>query len=384
MRRTSIFVGSAFVAQYPEGGGNFWVPLQYLLGLRALGVDAYWIELLWTQGSEARDRDCVEAFLAHCAMLGVCDRVILLHATKGTPPQAPERIVWHGMPERALRARARDGVLLNLADSIGPWLRAAFGRTVLVDLDPGLFQIWAREYDLGVGTHDVHVTIGRNLGTPDCRVPGDGVGWRAVWPPVHVAAWADSGPPGASYTTVTQCWSREYAFLDGEAFDCNKRSSFIDMAELPVRVPVPCELAANITPGETEDQELLRRHRWRLADPGRVAGTPMAYRRYVQSSRGEFSCAKPGYVKARPGFISDRTLCYLASGRPCVVQSTGAESWLPESRGLRFFRTLDEAVDGLCEIEADYAAAARAARTLAHEVFDTRVTIPALLRAAGD
>jgi hypothetical protein len=384
MRRVSVVVGSAFVAQYPEGGGNFWVPLQYLLGLRALGLDAYWLEVLWTRGSAERDRDCVEAFLTHCEVLGIRDRVVLLHVLEGAPTLAPARTVWHGMPERVLRARARDGLLINLADSIGPWLRTAFGCTVLVDIDPGLFQIWAREHDLGVGTHDVHLTIGRNLGAPDCPVPAGGVAWRPIWPPVHVAAWDDSGPPGDRYTTVTQWRSGESAILEGEAYDCNKRSAFIEMAALPGRVRVPCELAARITPGETEDRDLLQRHRWRIADPGRVAGTPMAYRRYVQSSRGEFSCAKPGYVKARPGWISDRTLCYLASGRPCVVQSTGAESWLPECRGLQFFRTLDEAVERLWEVEADYAAASRAARTLAYEVFDTRVTIPALLRAAGD
>lgn len=379
----SVFVGSGFVAQYPEGGGNFWVPLQYLLGLRALGLDAYWLELLWTRGSEARDRLCIETFLAHCEKLGIRDRVVLLHVTEGSPSRAPERTESHGMSEPALRERARDSLLLNLADSVGPWLRSAFARTALIDIDPGLFQIWAREYDLGVGAHDVHLTIGRNLGAPDCPVPRAEVRWVPVWPPVHVDAWADSGTPGEQYTTVTQWWSGEYAFLAGDGYDCNKRSAFLEMVELPAKAEVPFELAANITPGETEDRDLLHRHGWRIADPARVAGTPTAYRRYVQASRGEFSCAKPGYVKARPGWISDRTLCYLASGRPCVVQATGAEAWLPESGGLRFFRTLDEAADGLHEIERDYGAASRAARALALEVFDTPVTIPTLLRAAG-
>ncbi len=377
-----VFVGSGFVAKYPEGGGNFWVPLQYLYGLRALGLDAYWLEVLWTQG-EARDRECVEAFLGHCEALGVRDRVVLLHVPEGAPPHAPERTVWHGMSERVLRERARDGLLLNLAHSVGPWLRDAFARTALVDIDPGLFQIWARQFDLGVGAHDAHVTIGRNLGAPDCPVPRGKVEWQAVWPPVHASAWADSGSPGARYTTVTQWWSREYAFLEGDGYDCNKRSAFVELVELPARAPASLELAANITPGEVEDRALLHRHGWRIADPSRVAGTPMDYRRYVQSSRGEFSCAKPGYVKARAGWISDRTLCYLASGRPCVVQATGAESWLPETRGLRFFRTLDEAVAGLHEVEGDYGGASRAARALAREIFDTSVTIPALLEAAG-
>ena len=117
--------------------------------------------------------------------------------------------------------------------------------------------------------------------------------------------------------------------------------------------------------------------------PAEVAGTPEAFRRYVQGSRGELSAAKLAYVKARPGWVSDRTICYLASGRPCVVEATGAERHLPPSPGLRFFRSLDEAADALRAVEADYAAAARAARRLAEEVFSAEVVLPALLARAG-
>ncbi|HLY38878.1 MAG TPA: hypothetical protein VKU61_12630, partial [Candidatus Binatia bacterium] len=182
---------------------------------------------------------------------------------------------------------------------------------------------------------------------------------------------------------VTQWWTNQYAFFDGETYDCNKRPGFLDVLDLPRRVPVALELAANLHPGETDDRALLATHGWRLADPGVVAGSPEAFRAYVQRSRGEFSCAKPAYVKARPGWVSDRTICYLASGRPCVVQATGAEKHLPATDGLRFFASLDEAADALRAVEADYAAAARAARRLAEDVFATDVVLPQLLAAAG-
>ena len=143
------------------------------------------------------------------------------------------------------------------------------------------------------------------------------------------------------------------------------------------------ELAANIHPGETEDRALLARHGWRLADPALVAGTPQTFRQYVQASRGEFSCAKPAYVKARPGWVSDRTVCYLASGRPCILEATGLERHLPVSAGIRFFRTTEEAAAALRAVEADYTTASRAARELAETVFATRVVLPALLQAAG-
>jgi hypothetical protein len=382
--RNRVFIGSAFVAKYPTGGGNFWVPLQYLLGFRALGVDAHWLEVLWGGGDADRTTTVARMFRAEVERLGVADAVTLVVFPGATRDDPPGPVEHHGMDAAELRAHARDSVLLNLADSITQPLRADFARTALLDLDPGPFQLWARDYDLGVGSHDVHLTIGQNLGATDSPVPLGGVEWRKFWPPVHLPAWPlQDDAPAAPYTTVTQWWTNQYAFLDGETYDCNKRPGFVEVIELPGRVPVGLELAANLHPAETDDRELLARHGWRLADPAAVAGSPDAFRRYVQRSRGEFSCAKPAYVKARPGWVSDRTICYLASGRPCVVEATGAENHLPRSAGLRFFTTPDEAADALLAIEADYAAASRAARALAEEVFATRVVLPRLLDDAG-
>jgi hypothetical protein len=182
---------------------------------------------------------------------------------------------------------------------------------------------------------------------------------------------------------VTQWWNKSWVVLDGEVLDGNKRNGFLEFVDLPRRVSVPLELAANIHPSETEDLALLRWRGWHLVDPAEVADTPQAFRFYVQSSRGEFSCAKPAYVRLRPGWVSDRTLCYLASGRPCAVQDTGAEHLLPPCRGLRFFRTLEEAAEALHEVETDYVAAARAARHLAEEVFATSIVLPQLLKVVG-
>lgn len=384
--RIPVFVGSAFVAQYPQGGGNFWVPLQYLLGLLELGYDAWWLEYLWTRGEAERERGFIETFLRHVREMGVADRVILGYVATGTREEPADPPAYVGTTADALVARRRDALLLNLAHSVTPVLREGFARTALFDLDPGTFQIWANQWDMGVGRHDAHVTIGMNLGEPDSPVPLYGTQWERVWPAVHLPAWPAQrvlAPGVGAYTTVTQWWNNQYAYLDGETYDCNKRAGFLPLMPLPDRAGVAIELAANLHPNELDDRALLARHRWALVDPNVVAGTPEAFRRYVQRSRGEVSAAKPAYVKARAGWVSDRTICYLASGRPCVVEATGAEAHLPASAGLRFFRTLDEAVEAVRAIEADYSAAARAARALAEEVFATRVAVPKLLRAAG-
>ncbi len=170
-----VFVGSAFVAKYPTGGGNFWVPLQYLLGLRALGVEAYWLELLWPQAEVERARRFVSAFQGHVEALGVADWVNIVLFPDHERHDPPGREESFGAPAQDLWARARAGLLLNLAHSVPASLRGRFGRTALVDIDPGQFQLWARDSDLGVGSHDAYLTIGQNLGAPDSPVPlGDG------------------------------------------------------------------------------------------------------------------------------------------------------------------------------------------------------------------
>ena len=381
--RLPVFVGSTFVAQYPEGGGNFWVPLQWLLGLRDAGCDAVWYELLWTRGDAARDRECVARFLRHVAALGVADRTLLLHFPDGTRDAPGSPPIVHG--DAGLLERRRDALLLNLANSLPAPLRAPFARSALLDVDPGTFQLWAREWDMGVGSHDVHCTIGMHLGAADCPIPLGDVEWTRLWPCVHLPSWPAQPPPArdAAYTTVTQWWNDQYAFLDGETYDCNKRAGFLPILPLAARTKARLEIAANLHPDEVEDRALLAASGWRLAEPAVVAGSPEAFRRYVQASRGEVSAAKPAYVKARAGWVSDRTICYLASGRPCLVEATGAEVHLPVSAGLRFFASLDEAVDGLRAIEGDWTGAARAARRLAEDVFAADVVVPQLLRACG-
>jgi hypothetical protein len=379
-----VFIGSAFVAKYPTGGGNFWVPLQYLLGLRALGVEAYWLELLWPGSDVERARRFLPVFQRHVEAMGVADWVRVVLFPDNQADDLPRREEHFGAPMQDVWSRARDGLLLNLAHSVPATLRGRFARTALFDIDPGQFQLWAHQMDLGVGSHDAYLTIGHNLGAPDSPVPLGDVAWHRVWPAVHLPAWPEqSAGDAARYTTVTQWWSDAWTVLGGEVIPGHKRVSFLRVVELPRQVPVQLELAANIHPEETEDRQLLATEGWHLADPAVVAGTPGAFRRYVQHSRGEFGCAKPSYVRTRPGWVSDRTVCYLASARPCVVESTGAEAHLPPSAGLRFFRTVEEAAECLRAVERDYAAAARAARELAEEVFASRVVIPAILQAAG-
>jgi hypothetical protein len=284
-----------------------------------------------------------------------------------------------------IQAAMRAGVLLNFNNQIPRACRTAFARTVLYDIDPGMLQLWSRQTDMGIGEHDLYVTIGQSIGESDCSVPDCGVFWHRVWPAVHLPAWPVQQAEGARYTTVTHWWNgnRGYDIFDGELYEHNKRTTFLEYLDLPSRAGLELELAAYITPGEVEDRLALQQHGWRLVEPRRVAGTPWAFRSYVQSSRGEFSCAKPSVLKASPGWVSDRTICYLASGRPCVVQDAGARRHLPDTLGLQSFATQDEAAEALRAAERDRERASRDARMLAEELFSTRVVIPKLIEITG-
>lgn len=381
---TPVFVGSGFVAKYPQGGGNFWVPLQYMLGLRQHSIDAFWLELLSASGNASEDQKRINLFFARTERLGLGGRALVLYLPDG-PDGDRQELISPGIPPAEIAARMRQGLLLNFANSIPKRHRADFARAVLYDIDPGMMQLWSTQWDMGVGEHDAYLTIGQRIGKPECPVPTLDVAWRRVWPAVYLPEWPSIPAGGTRYTTITQWWNgdSDYDIIDGEIYDHNKRNSFLSYIDMPLLTGLEMELAANITPGETEDRALLMANGWGLVQPHDVAGDPWSYRRYIQASRGEFSCAKPSVVKAAPGWISDRTVSYLASGRPCVVQAAGAEYDLPRSLGLQFFHTKAEAVEALRAVECNYERAARDARRLAEDIFSTDVIMQQLITILG-
>src|SRR5438128_12491510 len=140
--------------------------------------------------------------------------------------------------------------------------------------------------------------------------------------------------------------------------------------DIPRRMRERLELAVGLADDDAEERTNLVQHGWHLKNPREVARTPSDYRRYIQGSRGEFSCVKPSCVKLQNAWISDRTLCYLASGKPAVVQHTGPSRFLPGSAGLFRFRDLEEAARCLDIVRADYDHQCELARALAEEYFD--------------
>ena len=202
-------------------------------------------------------------------------------------------------------------------------------------------------------------------------------------PPVVLEQWPARSDPGCRrFSTVADWRGSQYAVYDGEAYG-GKRREFLHLLLLPRRARLALEPAIYVGFADSEDLELLLGNKWQVHDPFLVAGDPHSYREFIRHSRAEFSVAKGGYVKSHSGWVSDRTACYLASGKPALVQSTGFEQRLPTGRGLLTFRTFDEAVAGVEAINADYPAHSRAARQLAEEYFDSDKVLGRLLERVG-
>lgn len=370
---SATIVLSAFdVLQYPRGGGHFSAYLQYVHGLRAHGCDVWWLEELSSTGDSDADRRTAEQLSARLADEGLPGRLIvysslLTHGCCWLTPGAAEA--------EAVIARAE--LLLNFRYEIDPDLLARFRRTALVDIDPGLLQLWIAGGHLQIAPHDFYFTTGDTVGTSAARFPSCGLDWIHIRPPVSLDEWPYAREEAAQVFTTVSGWSSDEWLPDADACDGawypnSKRASFLEYLSLPRFANVPLELALSVDDSEREDVSLLEHNGWRVRIAADVAGVPAAYRAYVKSSAGELSCAKPSCMRLRNGWVSDRTICYLASGRPAVVQDTGPNESLDGGLGVLRFSTLEQAAEALGSACADYENHRSAAREVAETYFDAR------------
>ena len=380
----TVIVSPFQVASFPEGGGHFWVYMQYVQSLRRLGCDAWWLEQFSAGQDPERDAQSLSTFFRRMERFGMGRRVLLY--TIGDGPGRP--IEFLHVPAATARAvLQRAELLLNFHYGIDPRILAAARRTALIDIDPGLTQIWIGTGQIQVPQHDTCFSIGETVGTRAARFPDCGLMWRHIRPPVCLELWPAVAPPrGAAFTTVAGWWSGKWVRTVEDAHaaceDNNKRVSFLAFRELPRLTSQPLELALHLARGDGADRSLLEGHGWNIRPARDVAGTPERYQAYIRASRGEWSCAKPFFVRLRTAWVSDRTVCYLASGKPAVVQHTGPSSYLPSGTGLFRFTTLEEAATALDAINADYPRHCRAAREIAEAYFDGRRIVAGILDQA--
>jgi len=374
--RLAIVV-AGMLAGVPFHGGATWAVLQYVLGLRRLGHEVLFVEETAPGDGPLAGSPAGRYFAAVAGRFGLDGTSALLRS--GTTETV-------GLPHDALRRAARrSDLLLNLSGVLrDPALVESIPVRAYVDLDPAFTQLWATEgLDVGLAGHTRHVTVGLELGAASCAVPTCGLQWITTLPPVVLDLWtAASGVRTDAFTTVAN-W-RSYGSVERDGVPLGQKAhSMRALIDLPRRTGDEFRLALAIDPAERADLRALEANGWRILDPAGVAGTPDAYRTFVRGSRAELGVAKSGYALSGCGWFSERSACYLASGRPVVAQDTGFSRHLPTGRGLLAFSTGDGAVEAVHDVRSRYAAHARCARSLAEELFDSDRVLGRLLEAVA-
>jgi hypothetical protein len=383
-RRGTIVVGGS-LAQQPGVGGHTWVFLQYLLGFRRLGWDVLFLDRLEPEMCVGPDgsptsleaSENLRYLRATLARFGLGDAFALLY-------DAGRQVIGRSRTELVEQVR-RSTMLINVMGFItDEEVLGASARRIFLDIDPGFAQMW-RELglaDLFTG-HDAFVTIGEHIGRADCPIPTCGLDWIGTRQPVVLEHWPVQAADGDAFTSVAS-WRGPFAPVEYQGRTYGLRvHEFRRFVALPRLAGRRFEVALDIHPDEVSDLTLLADNGWHLVEPLRVAGDPERYRAYVQHSRAELTVAKQMYVETRSGWFSDRSVCYLASGRPVVAQDTGLHDLYPLGKGLLAFRSLEEAQAAVEEVERDYARHALRARAVAEEYFDSDRVLARLLQTLG-
>jgi hypothetical protein len=368
----SVAVVGGMIAAVPWQGGATWAVLQYLLGLRKLGWQVYFVESLDLTGPGASDA------VRYCS--AIMDRFELAGrwalVDSGTDHTA-------GMNRRELLDIARSAdVLINLSGTlVDPELFELVDLRVFLDLDPAFIQLWqaVEGIDMGLDSHTHFVSLADTIGRTGSPIPTCGRTWIPTLPPVVLEEWPRAtGKPDNGVTTVAH-W-RGYGSIEHEGIHFGQKAhSWRSLAEVPRKVSERFEPALEIDSGDGCDLDNLVDNGWKILDPSSVASDPDTYRRFVQGSRAELCVAKSGYVVSDSGWFSDRSACYLASGRPVIAQDTGFDRRLPTGDGLFAFDDADDVVRIVNELNGDYRHHRQAARRVAEEHLDSDHVLGQLL-----
>jgi hypothetical protein len=250
-----------------------------------------------------------------------------------------------------------------------------------LDLDPAFSQLWhmSQGVEMPFRGHTHFVTIGLAIGRSDCPVPTCGLPWITTPQPVVLSAWPVADKITYDALTTVGHW-RSYGSLENDGvFYGQKAHSLRRFIALPTSTEYQFMLALAIHADERRDLAAMAANGWHLIDPARIAGTPVKYQQFIQGSKGEFGIAKSGYVASRCGWFSDRSLCYLASGRPVLAQETGFSDFIPTGEGLFAFESTEDVLLAIDELKANYIRHARAARAIAQEIFNSDAILSRLL-----
>jgi len=383
-----IAVVTGMIATYGVGG-VVWDYGQYALGLERLGFDVYYLEDTGWESYDPRT-----GTYGNDASYGV---EFLNKSLGSLSPSLGSRWRFRDMngttyglsDEEFAEILATADLFLNVSG--GTLLRDEYmqsKRKVLIETDPGWnhfrnFPRWdANPNWQGAHSYREHewfFTYAERMGKSDCVLPDMGLSWLTTRPPVITDCWSEK-PPGKKWTTVmTLKTYAETLVYEGVTYG-TKEIELEKVKELPSRTKAQLEIAVG---GPKPARKELSAHGWATIDSEDISRTADQYREYVESSRGEFSVAKNVYVATRSGWFSCRSTCYLAAGRPVVIQDTGFSEIFPVGEGVVPFSNFNEAIAAIEKVESDYPHHQDAARELARTQFSSDVVLADMLNRIG-
>jgi hypothetical protein len=390
-----MVLGKASHGKVVVFGGMFWYPyagtifqfLHYMIGLRRLGYDPYYVE---DPGGWFYEPDIYDPAIDPARNVGVVAAILESHgfadhwALRANHPGGS----CYGLTESQLLNLYQEAdALLNVTGI--QEIRdehLACRRRVYVESDPFFTQVMASQGDpltlTQLDLHDTHFSFGENLGSPDCDAPTGSIHWLPTRQPVVPDLWDNRDSDDATRYITVMTWhnaNRDISYR-GETYYWTKDRELMNFIELPSKCAVEFQLALT---AEEDLSDLLRPHGWSVANAREISKDMDRYRDFIQHSRGEFSVARDQYVRPRTGWFSDRSACYLAAGRPVITQETGFNKVLPTGTGLFGFRTMEEITEAIDTIERDYQRHCDAAREIANEYFAADKVLSSLMVRAG-
>ena len=371
--------------RYPLGGIG-WQAIHYVLGLTRLGHDVYYVEDSGAHPYDPRVESVVGsaaysvAFLAEVmGRFGLADRWSYVDAVTSA---------HHGLSRERISDVFRDAdALFNVCGATQlteEHLRCPI--RVYVETDPVFEQIRVAEGDrqaiLALEDHTHHFTYGENLGQPDSPIPLEKFAWRPTRPPVIPDLWSTPTDPAAERFTTIATWKNagKDIHFRGETYVWSKHLNFLRVMDLPSRTRQALEMALEVEDPAMRD--LLARNGWGLQEAFQVSRDLTTYQRYIHQSRGEFTVSKDLVTRTRSGWFSDRSVCYLAAGKPVVTQDTGFGKYVPAGVGLLAFEGVEEAAAAIDEVNRDYERHSREARRIALEYFGSDQVLGQLCQEA--
>jgi hypothetical protein len=374
-----------FVAQMPLAG-IAWQALQYLVGLEKLGFEAWYVENHGANPYDPRANsvmmDCrynIDYLKRAMERYGLAGRWAYWDAIND---------VYHGLSrERVFALLKESDALINLCGATK--LRDEHMECpvrIMVDTDPVYEQIKYAKADPGARAYlDAHThffTYGENVGGPGWIVPLCGIPWKPTRPPVVLDLWPQgSGEPECFSTIATWENKGKDIEFDGQSYVWSKHVNFLRFLDLPQRSNQCFTMA--MLPPSAEVEALVKSRGWKLVDPRPISANIDDYKNFISTSRGEFTVAKDIYVRPKSGWFSDRSVCYLAAGRPVVTMATEFSRFYPVGEGLLEYSDSAGALAAIAAINGDYSRHAKAARRLAAEFFASDRVVGTMMHEAG-